>query len=300
MPPLASSKSPILSRSALGERAFHVAKELALEQRFRNGAAVDGDESLVGPGAALVHEPGDELLAGAALAGDEHGGRVTCDLARHVERRLDRGAVADDRVGAANGAELVLQLLYLRAQLLALRRFAHGEHDLFGPERLLHVVVGAFLHRCDGRVGIAVRAHGDDERVTATARVAFDEFEAVHLRHAEIAEHEIDVVRRELAERLFAFARGVHRVPFCAQNPRNRLTKSRLVVNDENLHGRIAATPAGRSSEPADSSGTGKYIMNAAPPSRAGRTQIVPPSPSTMRETTARPSPVPRPGSLVV
>ncbi len=222
------------------------------------------------------------------------------NLARHVERGADGRSVSDDGVSAAHRAQLILELLDLRAQLLTLGRLSHGEHHFLRAEGLLHVVVGALLHRRDRRVGVAVSAHRDHERVPTSGRVALDELEAVHLRHAQIAEHEIDIFVGELAEGFFALASSADSVSFRAENPGNRLAESRLVIDDENLHEWGEEVPAGRSSETADSSGTGKYIMNAAPPSRAWRTQIVPPSPSTMRDTTASPSPVPRPGSFVV
>src|SRR5690606_14608997 len=57
----------------VGERAAPVPEELALEQVLGDGAAVDRDE---GPRPARrpgVERAGDELLADAALAGDERG-----------------------------------------------------------------------------------------------------------------------------------------------------------------------------------------------------------------------------------
>src|SRR5204863_5673599 len=62
----------------VGERALLVAEELALEQRLRDGGAVERDERLSGARAPIVDRLRDELLAGAALAGDED---------RRLERR---------------------------------------------------------------------------------------------------------------------------------------------------------------------------------------------------------------------
>src|SRR5204863_711263 len=50
-------------RLRVGERAAGVSEELALEQRVRNGGAVDRDERPVLPPALAVDRPGDELLA---------------------------------------------------------------------------------------------------------------------------------------------------------------------------------------------------------------------------------------------
>src|SRR5690606_24714551 len=79
-----------------GEGALDVAEQLALEQVLRDGAAVDGDERPVLARRAAVDLAGDQLLAGAGLAGDEHrdvGGRHLLHLA---EPLLHRPAGADD------------------------------------------------------------------------------------------------------------------------------------------------------------------------------------------------------------
>src|SRR5206468_3121120 len=55
-----------------GEGAAHVPEELALEQRLGERAAVDGHERPLAARAVRVDGTCDELLAGAALAEDEH------------------------------------------------------------------------------------------------------------------------------------------------------------------------------------------------------------------------------------
>ena len=65
-------EAPFAPPDRAGERAALVAEELALEQRLGERGAVQLDERLLGARAVLVDGRGDELLAGAALAGDEH------------------------------------------------------------------------------------------------------------------------------------------------------------------------------------------------------------------------------------
>ena len=55
-----------------GERALLVAEQLALQQRLGQGGAVEADERPVPPRAARVDRPGDQFLADAALAADQH------------------------------------------------------------------------------------------------------------------------------------------------------------------------------------------------------------------------------------
>ena len=63
-----------LARQRARERALLVAEQLALDQRFGEGAAVDGHERPRGARRKLVQVARDDLLAGAGLADDEDGG----------------------------------------------------------------------------------------------------------------------------------------------------------------------------------------------------------------------------------
>ena len=54
-----------------GEAAALVAEQLALEERFGDGRAVDRDERIAAPRAPGVNQTGDDFLPDPALAGDE-------------------------------------------------------------------------------------------------------------------------------------------------------------------------------------------------------------------------------------
>jgi len=63
-------QSPLV-RDGAGKCALLIAEQLAFQEGLGEGAAVDGDELEVLPRARLVDRPGDHLLAGAALAGEQ-------------------------------------------------------------------------------------------------------------------------------------------------------------------------------------------------------------------------------------
>jgi hypothetical protein len=100
-----------------GEGPLDVAEQLALQQALRQGRAVDLDERAAGARAGGVDRLGQELLAGAALAPDQHGRAAGGDLAgqlQHLPHRLARALdPAEDlrlggrRVGAAGGLAAV-------------------------------------------------------------------------------------------------------------------------------------------------------------------------------------------------
>src|SRR5262249_58722966 len=90
---------PVIPLPRPRERAAHVAEELALQQRFRYGAAVDRHEGLIVARALGVHRAREQLLAHAALAGDEHVARRTGGQGDLLVERTDRVALPDERAG---------------------------------------------------------------------------------------------------------------------------------------------------------------------------------------------------------
>ncbi len=75
-----------------GEGAPDVAEELAFEDVLAQSGTVQGDERLVAARAVVVDRLGDEFLAGAALAGDQDGGRGRGDLAEPGDDGVHRAA----------------------------------------------------------------------------------------------------------------------------------------------------------------------------------------------------------------
>ena len=85
-----------------------MAEELALQERFRKGCAVDGHKGLAAPVARKVDGPRDELLAGAAFPPYEHRGVGPGYAGYGLEHRLHRLAPRDD----------VLEIIPIREQPL--------------------------------------------------------------------------------------------------------------------------------------------------------------------------------------
>ena len=106
MPPRARSKQPGARRDGAGERALLVAEELALEHALGERLAVDGDERPADALAPVVEHARDELLAGAALALDQHGRAARRDAAHEVEQLAAPRARGDHRVGRRSGVPI--------------------------------------------------------------------------------------------------------------------------------------------------------------------------------------------------
>jgi hypothetical protein len=154
-----------LPRDGAGERALLVAEELALDQIARDRGAVHADERLVLARAVLVERARDELLAGAALARDEHRARRVRDLLDDLIDLRHRRGLPDEPVAARLarlGADVAL------AQLARARGLSDHVLELALLERLL-MVERAELQRLDRRADGAVR--GDQITGTSGKRV---------------------------------------------------------------------------------------------------------------------------------
>ena len=92
VPSSASLELARLVAIGAGEAALDVAEQLRLEQRFGQAGAVDGDERpRRRAGCCVWMARGDELLADAALAGDQHlgvGARDALDLLAQLQHRV--------------------------------------------------------------------------------------------------------------------------------------------------------------------------------------------------------------------
>ena len=117
MPPCAASNTPGLRFDRAGERAAHVAEQLALEQRVDDRRAVDRDERLGAARAGLMKGAGRELLAGAGLAADQHHLRVRRQPLDQAEHFLHHRAAAEHAAELELSRDLALERDDLRAPL---------------------------------------------------------------------------------------------------------------------------------------------------------------------------------------
>ena len=104
-------------------------------------------------------------------------------------------ALGHHQIAHGAGAQAGAQRLDLAAELLPLLGLPEGHGHFVGPERLVEIVVGAFAHGGERAVLVAVGAHHDEQRLAAVRAVAPEEGEAVHLRHPDVAEDQVERLR---------------------------------------------------------------------------------------------------------
>jgi hypothetical protein len=85
-----------LGLARVGEGALLVAEELRLEQLARDRRTVDLDERALAPRAAVVQPVGAEVLAGAALALEQHRAARLRQAQHERHGLLHRGRLRDD------------------------------------------------------------------------------------------------------------------------------------------------------------------------------------------------------------
>ncbi len=189
MPPSACSNLPVFLFGRAGERTLLVAEELGFDELLGDGGAVDLDEGLAGPQAVGVDGPGDELLAGAALAVDQDRGVGRGDLEDLLPEVLDQGVMADDLVVFLG---LLLEVLALAAEVRLLEGVADADQDPLAVERLFQEIEGPELGGLDRGLDRPLpRDHDDLRHVRARPQLGQD-FEAALAGHLDVEEDQVD------------------------------------------------------------------------------------------------------------
>src|SRR5881628_2650234 len=110
------------------ERSLLVTEQLGLQQQFGERRAVDRDHGSPGPRAGIVDRPGQELLAGPALAADQHRRVGHGEVLGECLHLGELDGPADDVVEIEPGAQFLAQPPVLLGQPAHLQRAP--DHDL--------------------------------------------------------------------------------------------------------------------------------------------------------------------------
>jgi hypothetical protein len=247
-----------LSFTGAGERALGVPEELTLEQRLGQRAAVDRGERPLAARGALVDPARHDLLAGAALAGDEHGAVGRRDRLGQSQRLTPGARAAGRRHHAATIATLDLlgQALVLGAQRARLERAAHDRHQLVVAERLLEVVERAIVDGLDGALQRRLRRHQHHGEAGVQRPRRGEQLQPVHAGHAHVADDDVGTQLREPLQPGAAALGDVGGEAFGLEEDAHGVEDRRLVVHDQD-HGLVGAVHRGISGRRAPTGCTG-------------------------------------------
>ena len=221
-------------RRGAGERTPLVAEELTLDQILGDGGAVDRHIRFGGPVAVPVQAAGDQLLAGAALAGDHDRGVAGGELADDLENLLHGGRGTDNALLVLLGVDDGLVAGGGLAVGLGAQGALDQRQELRRVKGFHHVVVGPKLHRLDGGLGRAECGHENDQLLRVGRA---DVLEGLQPRHAGHAVVEQDDVGRLLLDRRHAFlpvGRLLHLVMLRGEHAVERIPHLIVIIDDQN------------------------------------------------------------------
>ena len=215
-------------------------EHLALEHAFRQAADVDRDERPGGPRRRSVEPLGDQLLARAVLARDQHA-RVGRPHALHQPQHRLHGRRLGDQLGEAGAAEQPVLLLEPRAAAERARQLDLGaqlRQQARVVPRLLDVVAGPAPHRLHRAVHAAPRGHHDDGQVGIHRLELAQEVESFTPRRGvagvvEVHQHCVEVAGVEARQDGRGRRRGLHLEALALEQQAERLEDVFLVVGDE-------------------------------------------------------------------
>ena len=181
----------------------------------------------------LVQRARHQLLARAALAGDQHRGVGLGDAVDQVVDLSHRRAVADDLARQCAAIDFLAQALDLRAQRAVLHGAFEREFQLFELERFADEVVSARADRGHGGLHAAERGDHDHRHVRSVGDDALAQREAVHAAHVEIGHDDVYVFALDERKR-FVGGGLPRRVESGAPQRRlHRLAQILIVIDDE-------------------------------------------------------------------
>ncbi|MCY1297384.1 hypothetical protein D9M70_468210 [compost metagenome] len=224
-----------------------MAEQLVLEQALGDRRAVEGDEGLRGARAEVVQAAGDQFLAAAGLAADQHVDRRLRQLQHLAAQLLHAGGEAEQaRVDALAQVGGLAQAAVLQHQAALVEGALQALQQGLRAERLFQEVVGALAHRLDRHRHVAVAGEEDHRQVAVELLQAFEQGQAVHAGHPHVAQHHPGKVAAEVGQAVRAAGEQLHREAGQLEPLLHRFADAGLVVDD---HHRIHFIP--RSARPA-------------------------------------------------
>ncbi len=188
---------PVAGR--VGESAFFVAEEFAFEEMFGQGPAVDGDKGFVPARPLLVDVAGQDLLAGASLAAQKHGGVAVDHLFQQGVDRFHGPALADDPWELGAAFDLLAQRKVLLLQVGDPQHGADPGPQLGFVDGFGDVIVGPGVQAGDLVLGGGAGGQHDHRGGAPLGGDAhfFEDLDAVHAGHHPVQQHQVGPVLLE-------------------------------------------------------------------------------------------------------
>ena len=217
-----------------GEGALDVAEQLALQQVLAQRIAVHRDERFVLAQAVVVDGARDQLLAGAAFAGEQHR-RIGRRALRHQPvDRLHLRARSDDVLEPVFRGHLALEIDIFLQELPPFERALHYQLEFVRFERLGDVIEGAELHRLYRRVDLRQAGDHNDVDIGMALLDPAQHFQPADVRHHDVEDQDVVTVLLDLLQCFAAVVGGLDLVVVAVQDAQAAPDDDLLIVNDQN------------------------------------------------------------------
>ena len=147
-----------------GKGTALVAEELVFDQGFRDAGTEKGDKGTFSTSAFAVDGPGEQLLAGACLTGNQDGDITGGDFLGQLEDLLHTEGGAQHAVHASLGMLAGTQLEKLGFDLAGLVSATEDEAELDHVRGVGDGVVGTVFHDFEDQGRLSVAEENDDRR----------------------------------------------------------------------------------------------------------------------------------------
>ena len=177
---------------------------------------------------------GDQFLARAAFALDQHRRPAGRHLRHQVEHAQHRVALAHDvrEVVALLERALELQVFFLNA--MPRHRGTNVGQQLLVVPRLLNEVLRARADRLHHVLHRAVGRDHDDGQLRQPLLNLRQQLQSALAGHGQIQQHQVVGFRIQHAQALFALRRQTHRVPLQREQHFQRFADPGLIVDNKN------------------------------------------------------------------
>src|SRR5262245_50808122 len=220
----------------VGESAFFMTEQFALDQCRRDRRAIDGDEWLVGARRSVMDRFGDEVLTRAAFAEQQYRrGFALRDLAREPDHLGHGRRLADDLIEAESLLLLPPQEPNLAPESAGLDPVADGDLEFAEPDRLTDEIVSAAAQRRDRVLEMNVARDHDHDGLRLAPLVFEQGVESGSVGQIDVLQHRRRPLRVEGLQRR-RHRRGFERfVSPATQRLCQRVANRRIVINYEHF-----------------------------------------------------------------
>src|SRR5690606_16660246 len=161
-------------RARVGESSARMSEQLALEEVRRNRSAVHCNEASVGAPGSLMESTGDELLARAALAADQHRGGSVAHALNQLIHALHRETFPNQLTGRVALLQPIFELAQLHPDAPVFQSTLDRDEDDRRLNRFGDEIIGAGSNGSDRRIHAAKACDNDDRdsRLHAAHQIA--------------------------------------------------------------------------------------------------------------------------------